>query len=44
MAVQLDRRARMDASKRGVSYETALRHLIGLMAQGWANSNDRQTN
>jgi len=41
MAAQLDRRARMDASKSGASYETALQHLIGLMAQGWANSGDR---
>jgi hypothetical protein len=38
MAEQLDRRARMDAARRGVSYESALQHLIGLMAQGWANS------
>ena len=37
MASQLDRRARMDAAKKGVSYESVLRHLLGLMAQGWAN-------
>jgi hypothetical protein len=37
MAAQLDRRARMDAARRGVSYESALKQLLGLMAQGWAN-------
>jgi hypothetical protein len=37
MAAQLDRRARMDAARRGVSYESALQHLLGLMAQGWAS-------
>jgi hypothetical protein len=36
MASQLDKRARMDAERKGVAYETALEHLIGLMAQGWA--------
>lgn len=36
MASQLDKRARMDAEKKGITYETALVHLIGLMAQGWA--------
>ncbi len=35
MAQQLDRRAQMDAERKGVSYDTALRHLVGLMAQGW---------
>ena len=35
MAFQLDRRARMDATRKGISYESALEHLIGLMAQGW---------
>ena len=38
MAAQLDRRARMDAERKAVSYESALQHLLGLMAQGWANS------
>ncbi len=38
MAAQLDRRARMDAARKGVSYDSALQHLLGLMAQGWANS------
>ena len=37
MAAQLDRRARMDAARRGVSYESALQQLLGLMAQGWGN-------
>jgi len=38
MAAQLDRRARMDAARKGESYESVLKHLIGLMAQGWANA------
>jgi len=38
MAAQLDRRARMDAARRGMTYESALQELLGLMAQGWANS------
>ena len=37
MARQLDRRARMDADKKGSSYEDELQRLIGLMAQGWAS-------
>ncbi|HTS19400.1 MAG TPA: hypothetical protein VMP11_17620 [Verrucomicrobiae bacterium] len=41
MAKQLDRRALMDAARRGVSYESALQHLLGLMAQGWAGSANR---
>ncbi len=36
MARQLDRRARMDAGRKNLSYEAALEHLLGLMAQGWA--------
>ncbi|MDW8344636.1 MAG: hypothetical protein RMM51_09110 [Verrucomicrobiae bacterium] len=36
MARQLDRRARMDADRKGISYDAALSHLLGLMAQGWA--------
>ncbi len=36
MARQLDRRARMDAERKSIPYETALQHLVGLMAQGWA--------
>jgi len=38
MAAQLDRRARMDAARKGESYESVLQHLIALMTQGWANS------
>jgi hypothetical protein len=41
MAGQLDRRARMDAARRGVSYESALKQLLALMAQGWANPPSR---
>jgi hypothetical protein len=36
MAAQLDKRARMDAARRGISRDAALQKLIGLMAQGWA--------
>jgi hypothetical protein len=36
MAAQLDKRARMDADRKKITYESALEHLIGLMAQGWA--------
>ena len=36
MAAQLDKRARQLAEQRGRSYDDALAHLIGLMAQGWA--------
>lgn len=42
MAAQLDRRARMDAARRGVSCESALQQLLGLMAQGWASPPHRQ--
>lgn len=41
MASQLDKRARMDAERKRVSYEAALEHLIGLMAQGWASHSDK---
>jgi hypothetical protein len=44
MAAQLDRRARMDAARKGVSYESALQRLLELMAQGWANSRNRHQN
>ena len=37
MAAQLDRRARMDAERKQISYEAALEYLLGLMAQGWAS-------
>ena len=36
MASQLERRARMDATRKRISYESALQYLIGLMSQGWA--------
>ena len=36
MAAQLERRARMDADRKKISYESALEYLVGLMAQGWA--------
>ena len=36
MAAQLDKRARQLAEQKGRTYEDALKHLLGLMAQGWA--------
>lgn len=36
MAAQLDRRARQLSEGNGRSYEEALRHLLGLMRQGWS--------
>ena len=42
MASQLDKRARMDADRKQISYEASLEHLIGLMAQGWAAQDHRQ--
>lgn len=36
MAAQLDKRARMDAERKQITYAAALEYLIGLMAQGWA--------
>jgi len=36
MAQQLERRGRMDAERKHVSYDSALAHLVNLMAQGWA--------
>jgi hypothetical protein len=36
MAAQLDKRARQLATEKNQSYEDALKHLIGLMRQGWA--------
>ncbi|HVM60724.1 MAG TPA: hypothetical protein VMV72_07640 [Verrucomicrobiae bacterium] len=41
MAAQLDRRARMDAARKGLSYESALQYLLELMAQGWASPANR---
>ena len=42
MAAQLDKRARQLAEQKGRSYEEALKHLLGLMAQGWAAKEARQ--
>ena len=42
MARQLDRRARMDAERKGISYDAAFEHLVGLMAQGWAAPQQQQ--
>ena len=36
MAAQLDKRARQLVEREGRSYEDAMRHLLGLMKQGWA--------
>ena len=36
MAAQLDKRAHQLATEKKQSYEDALKHLIGLMRQGWA--------
>lgn len=36
MARQLDRRADQLVTERGWTREQALRHLLGLMRQGWA--------
>jgi hypothetical protein len=38
MAAQLDKRARMDSARKGISYEAALKHLVDLMSQGWASA------
>jgi hypothetical protein len=42
MARQLDRRAKMDADRKGVNYESTLQHLVRLMAQGWAATGGRR--
>ena len=42
MAAQLDKRARMDADRKKITYEAALEHLLGLMAQGWAAQGGKQ--
>jgi hypothetical protein len=42
MARQLDRKAQMDAGRKGISYEAALQHLVGLMAQGWAAAGSQE--
>jgi hypothetical protein len=36
MAAQLDKRARQLSAQKNRPYEEALRHLLGLMQQGWA--------
>jgi hypothetical protein len=36
MAVQLDKRAKQLAERKGRSYEEALQHLLTLMRRGWA--------
>jgi len=36
MAAQLDKRAHQLAAEQSQTYEAALRHLLGLMRQGWA--------
>jgi len=36
MAAQLDKRAHQLAAERGSSYDEALKHLVGLMRQGWS--------
>jgi hypothetical protein len=36
MAAQLDKRARQLAAEKGRTYEEALKHLVGLMRQGWS--------
>ena len=38
MAAQLDKRARQLAEQKGRSYDDALQHLLNLMKQGWAAS------
>ena len=36
MAAQLDKRARQLAEQKGRSHEEAMKHLLGLMSQGWS--------
>jgi len=36
MAAQLDKRARQLAAEKSRSYDEALKHLLGLMRQGWS--------
>jgi len=36
MAAQLDKRATQLAEQKGRSYEEAMKHLLGLMSQGWS--------
>jgi FtsZ-binding cell division protein ZapB len=36
MAAQLDKRAKQLAAEKNRSYDDALKHLVGLMRQGWS--------
>ena len=36
MAAQLDKRARQLAAEKNRPYDEALKHLVGLMRQGWS--------
>lgn len=36
MAAQLDKRAHQLATEKGRPYDEALKHLVGLMRQGWS--------
>ena len=36
MAAQLDKRAHQLAEQKGRTYDEAMKHLLALMAQGWA--------
>jgi len=36
MAAQLDKRATQLAEQKNRSYEEAMKHLLGLMSQGWS--------
>jgi len=36
MAAQLDKRAKQLAEQKGRTYDEALKHLLAMMAQGWA--------
>jgi len=40
MAAQLDKRARQLAELKHRPYEEAMKHLLGLMSQGWAAKKD----
>ena len=44
MAAQLDKRARQLAGQKGRTYEEAMKHLLGLMCQGWAAQQNADRN
>ena len=44
MAAQLDKRARQLADQKGRTYEEAMKHLLGLMCQGWAAQQNADRN